>query len=124
MTTITKPKGNLTKAVVMELVKDATPEQIEALFTSPKTNKVVGLASRSRTVELLGLTGAKKKAVEEYTYPAKRKPRKAILKRGTDSNTVNKDNYKDLSNDKLISSIKEYKSKLKAMEEQLAERLK
>ena len=124
MTTITKPKGNLTKAVVMELVKDATPEQIEALFTSPKTNKVVGLASRSRNVELLGLTGAKKKAVEDYTYPAKRKPRKAILKRGTDSNTVNKDNYKDLSNDKLISSIKEYKSKLKAMEEQLAERLK
>lgn len=124
MTTITKPKGNLTKAVVMELVKDATPEQIEALFTSPKTNKVVGLASRSRTVELLGLTGAKKKAVEEYTYPAKRKPRKAIFKRGTNSNTVNKDDYKDLSNDKLISSIKEYKSKLKAMEEQLAERLK
>ena len=124
MTTTTKPRGNLSKAVVLELVKDATPEQINALFTSPKTNKVVGLASRSRTVELLGLTGAKKKAVEEYTYPAKRKPRKAILKRGTDSNTVNKDNYKDLSNDKLISSIKEYKSKLKAMEEQLAERLK
>ena len=124
MTTITKPKGNLTKAVVMELVKDATPEQISTLFTSPKTNQVVGLASRARTVEVLALTGAKKKAVEEYTYPAKRKPRKAILKRGTDSNTVNKDNYKDLSNDKLISSIKEYKSKLKAMEEQLAEGLK
>lgn len=124
MTSITKPKGNLTKSVVMELVKDATPEQIQTLFTSPKTNKVVGLASRARTVEVLSLTGAKKKAVEEYTYPAKRKPRKAILKRGTDSNTVNKDNYKYLSNDKLISSIKEYKSKLKAMEEQLSERLK
>ena len=59
-----------------------------------------------------------------YTYPAKRKPRKAIVKRGTDSNTVSKDDYKDLSNDKLISSIKEYKAKLKAMEEQLSERLK
>lgn len=61
MTTITKPKGNLTKAVVMELVKDATPEQISTLFTSPKTNQVVGLASRARTVEVLALTGAKKK---------------------------------------------------------------
>ena len=124
MTTITKPKGNLTKAVVMELVKDATPEQIEALFTSPKTNKVVGLASRSRTVELLGLTGAKKKAVEEYTYPAKRKSRKVVVKPGTDSTTVSKEDYKDLSNDKLISSIKEFKNKLKAMEDQLADRLK
>ena len=124
MAITTKPRGNLSKAVVLELVKDATPEQINALFTSPKTNKPTSLASRARTVELLALTGAKKKAVEEYTYPAKRKPRKAILKRGTDSNTVNRDNYEDLSNDKLISSIKEYKSKHKAMEEQLAERLK
>ena len=31
MTTITKPKGNLTKAVVMDLVKDATPEQIDRM---------------------------------------------------------------------------------------------
>ena len=124
MAITTKPRGNLSKAVVLELVKDATPEQITALFISPKTNQICGLVSRARVVEVLGLTGDEKKAVEEYTYPAKRKPRKAILKRGTDSNTVNKDNYKDLSNDKLISSIKEYKSKLKAMEEQLAERLK
>ena len=124
MTTITKPKGNLTKAVVMELVKDATPEQISTLFTSPKTNQVVGLASRARTVEVLALTGAKKKAVEEYTYPAKRKSRKIVVKRGTDSTTVSKEDYTDLSNDKLISSIKEFKNKLKAMEDQLADRLK
>ena len=82
------------------------------------------MASRSRTVELLGLTGAKKKAVEEYTYPAKRKSRKVVVKRGTDSTTVSKEDYKDLSNDKLISSIKEFKNKLKAMEDQLADRLK
>ena len=123
MAITTKPRGNLSKAVVLELVKDATPEQVATLFIG-KDNKPCTLVSRKRAVEVLSLTGAKKKAVEEYTYPAKRKPRKAILKRGTDSNTVNKDNYKDLSNDKLISSIKEYKSKLKAMEEQLAERLK
>jgi hypothetical protein len=121
---MTKPRGNLTKAVVLELVKDATPEKIEALFTSPKTNQVVPFASRSRTVEVLELTGAKKKAVEEYVYPTKRKSRKVVVKRGTDSKTVSKDDYKDLSNDKLISSIKEFKSKLKAMEEQLADRLK
>ena len=124
MTTITKPKGNLTKAVVMELVKDATPEQIEALFTSPKTNKPTSLASRARTVELLALTGAKKKAVEEYAYPTKRKPRKTVVKAGTSSTTVSKDDYKEFTNDKLINSIKEYKNKLKAMEDQLADRLK
>jgi hypothetical protein len=124
MTTTTRPKGNLTKAVVMELVKNATPEQITALFTSPKTNKVVGLVSRARTIEVLGLTGDNKKAVEEYTYPIKRKPRTAIVKRGTDAKTVTKDAYKDYSNDKLISSIKEFKNKLKAMEDQLADRLK
>ena len=78
MTTTTKPRGNLSKAVVLELVKDATPEQINALFTSPKTNKPTSLASRARTVELLALTGAKKKAVEEYAYPTKRKPRKTV----------------------------------------------
>ena len=124
MAITTKPRGNLSKAVVLELVKDATPEQIDALFTSPKTNQIVGLASRARTVELLALTGAKKKAVEEYTYPAKRKSRKVVVKRGTDSTTVSKDDYKDFSNDKLVNSIKEFKNKLKAMEDQLADRLK
>jgi len=124
MTTTTKPRGNLSKAVVLELVKDATPEQINALFTSPKTNKPTSLASRSRTVQLLALTGAKKKAVEEYIYPTKRKPRKAVVKVGTSSTTVSKDDYKEYSNDKLVNSIKEYKNKLKAMEEQLADRLK
>ena len=123
MAITTKPRGNLSKAVVLELVKDATPEQVATLFTG-KDNKPCTLVSRKRTVELLALTGAKKKAVEEYVYPRKPKPRKAVVKRGTDSNTVSKDDYKNLSNDKLISSIKEYKSKLKAMEEQLAERLK
>jgi len=124
MTTTTKPRGNLSKAVVLELVKDATPEQINALFTSPKTNKPTSLASRARTVELLALTGAKKKAVEEYAYPTKRKSRKAVVKVGTSSTTVSKDDYKEFSNDKLVNSIKEYKNKLKAMEEQLADRLK
>ena len=124
MTTITKPTGNLTKAVVLELVKDATPEQINALFTSPKTNKPTSLASRARTVELLALTGVKKKAVEEYVYPTKRKPRKTVVKAGTSSTTVSKDDYKEFTNDKLINSIKEYKNKLKAMEDQLADRLK
>jgi len=121
---MTKPMGNLTKAVVLELVKDATPEQIDALFTSPKTNQIVGLASRARTVELLGLTGAKRKAVEEYTYPAKRKPRKVVVKRGTESKSMSKDDYKNLSNDKLISSIKDLTNQLQAMKDQLADRLK
>ena len=71
MAITTKPRGNLSKAVVLELVKDATPEQINALFTSPKTNKPTSLASRARTVELLALTGAKKKAVEDFVYPPK-----------------------------------------------------
>ena len=124
MTTTTKPRGNLSKAVVLELVKDATPEQINALFASPKTNKPTSLASRARTVELLALTGAKKKAVEEYAYPTKRKPRKTVVKAGTSSTTVSKDDYKEFTNDKLINSIKEYKNKLKAMEDQLADRLK
>ena len=121
---MTKPMGNLTKAVVLELVKDATPEQIDALFTSPKTTQIVGLASRARTVELLGLTGAKRKAVEEYTYPAKRKPRKVVVKRGTESKSMSKDDYKNLSNDKLISSIKDLTNQLQAMKDQLADRLK
>ena len=123
MTTTTKPRGNLSKAVVLELVKDATPEQVATLFTG-KDNKPCTLVSRKRTVELLALTGAKKKAVEEYTYPAKRKSRKVVVKRGTDSTTVSKDDYKDFSNDKLVNSIKEFKNKLKAMEDQLADRLK
>lgn len=121
---IVKPKGNLTKAVVMQLVKDATPEQIQALFTSPKNNQVVGLASRSRTIEVFGLTGLAKKAVEEYTYPAKPKPRKVVVKRNAIENPITKNDYKDFSNDKLIGSIKEFKIKLKAMEDQLADRLK
>ena len=123
MAITTKPRGNLSKAVVLELVKDATPEQVATLFTG-KDNKPCTLVSRKRAVEVLSLTGAKKKAVEEYTYPAKRKSRKVVVKRGTDSTTVSKEDYKDLSNDKLISSIKEFKNKLKAMEDQLADRLK
>lgn len=114
------PKGNLNKAVVMELVKDATPDQLNALFTSQKTGKACGLASRARTVELLQLTGARKKSVEEYTYPTKRKPRKATVSRGT----VSKADYKDLSNDKLITSIKDLSNQLQAMKDQLADRLK
>ena len=123
MAITTKPRGNLSKAVVLELVKDATPEQVATLFIG-KDNKPCTLVSRKRAVEVLSLTGAKKKAVEEYTYPAKRKSRKVVVKRGTDSTTVSKEDYKDLSNDKLISSIKEFKNKLKAMEDQLADRLK
>ena len=53
-------KGNLTKAVVTELVKDATPEQIDAIFISSKTNQICGLVSRTRVIEQLHLTGAKK----------------------------------------------------------------
>ncbi len=117
-------KGNLSKSVVTELVKSATPEQITALFISPKTNQICGLVSRARVVEVLGLTGDEKKAVEEYTYPAKRKSRKVVVKRNAVDKPVTKDDYKDFSNDKLISSIKEFKIKLKAMEDQLAERLK
>ena len=114
---------SITKVTLNELVKDLNQDTVNSLFIA-ESGKPAPMQSKTKLIKALGLTGAKKKAVEEYTYPAKRKPRKAILKRGTDSNTVNKDNYKDLSNDKLISSIKEYKSKLKAMEEQLAERLK
>ena len=51
MTTTTKPRGNLSKAVVLELVKDATPEQINALFTSPKTNKPTSLERWIRKFE-------------------------------------------------------------------------
>lgn len=120
-----KPKGNLTKAVVTELVKDATPEQISNLFISPKTKQVCGLVSRSRTIEILGLTGAKKKAVEDFTYPAKRKPRKVVVKRGTESqSTITKDTYKDFSNDKLVTSIQELSKQLQAMKDQLNDRLK
>lgn len=117
-----KPKGNLSKAVVQQLVETATPEQIATLFTG-KGNKPCTLVSRARAVEVLALTGAKKKAIEEYTYPVKRKSRKAVVKVAS-STAVSKDDYKDFSNDKLINSIKEYKNKLKAMEEQLADRLK
>ena len=53
-----------------------------------------------------------------------RDSRKVVVKRGTDSTTVSKDDYKDFSNDKLVNSIKEFKNKLKAMEDQLADRLK
>ena len=113
----------ITKDTLNQLVSGLDQYKVNALYTA-ESGKPAPMQSKTKLITELGLTGAKKKAVEEYTYPAKRKPRKAILKRGTDSNTVNKDNYKDLSNDKLISSIKEYKSKLKAMEEQLAERLK
>lgn len=121
---IVKPKGNLTKAVVMQLVPDVDTEKLQALFTSPKNNQVVGFASRARTIEVLGLSGLTQKAVEEYTYPPKRKPRKVVVKRNAVEKPVTKDDYKDFSNDKLISSIKEFKIKLKAMEDQLAERLK
>lgn len=118
-----KPRGNLSKSVVQELVSSASPEQIEALFTG-KDNKPCTLVSRARTVEVLGLTGAKKKAVEEYTYP-KRKSRKASVKKGTVSKaTITKEAYKDLSNDKLITSIKELSKQLQAMKDQLNDRLK
>jgi hypothetical protein len=119
MTTTTKPRGNLSKTVVLELVKDATPEQINALFTG-KDNKPCTLVSRARTVELLALTGTKKKAVEEYTYPAKPKTRKASIKRGT----VSKADYTGLSNDKLINSIKDMSVQLQALKDELNNRLK
>ena len=114
---------SITKVTLNELVKDLNQDTVNSLFIA-ESGKPAPMQSKTKLIKALGLTGAKKKAVEEYTYPAKRKPRKAIVKRGTDSNTVSKDDYKDLSNDKLISSIKEYKAKLKAMEEQLSERLK
>lgn len=113
-------KGNLTKAVVTELVKDADQTAIEALFTSPKTNKPCALVSRARVVEALQLTGTKKKAVEEYTYPAKPKARKATIKRGT----VSKADYTGLSNDKLINSIKDVSVQLQALKDELNNRLK
>ena len=70
MAITTKPRGNLSKAVVLELVKDATPEQVATLFTG-KDNKPCTLVSRKRAVEVLSLTGAKKKAVEDFVYPPK-----------------------------------------------------
>ena len=113
-------KGNLTKAVVTELVKDATPEQIDAIFISSKTNQICGLVSRTRVIEQLQLTGAKKKAVEEYTYPTKPKPRKVVVKRTATS----KGNYSSLSNDKLINSIKELTVQLQALKDELNNRIK
>jgi hypothetical protein len=118
-------KGNLNKYVVADLVKDVTPEQLNALFTSQKTGKACGLVSRARTVELLKLTDDTKKAVEEYTYPTKPKPRKETVKRGSVSQgTINKDTYKEMSNDKLVTSIQELSKQLQAMKDQLNDRLK
>ena len=111
-------KGNLSKAVVTELVKDATPEQIATLFTG-KNGKPCTLVSRARTVEVLGLTTTKKKAVEEYTYPVKRKPRKTVSKVATTSK-----DYSSISNDKLISTIKELTVQLQALKDELNNRLK
>ncbi len=37
MAITTKPRGNLSKAVVLELVKDATPEQVATLLYSSIT---------------------------------------------------------------------------------------
>ena len=113
----------ITKDTLNQLVSGLDQDKVNALYTS-ESGKPAPMQSKVKLIQALDLTGAKKKAVEEYVYPRKPKPRKAVVKRGTDSNTVSKDDYKDLSNDKLISSIKEYKAKLKAMEEQLAERLK
>lgn len=119
-----KPRGNLSKAVVQQLVTTATPEQIDALFTG-KGNKPCTLVSRARAVEVLALTGAKKKAIEEYAYPVKRKPRKASVKKGTVAIAkINKDTYKDLSNDKLVTSIQELTKQVQAMKDQLNDRLK
>lgn len=113
-------KGNLSKSVVTELVKSATPEQITALFVSPKTKQVCGLVSRARVVEVLGLTGDEKNAVEEYTYPIKRKPRVAIVKR----TTATKEDFAKLSNDNLINTIKDLNRQLDALKAELANRLK
>ena len=111
--------GNLSKNVVIDLVKDATPEQIATLFTA-KNGKPCTLASRARTIEILGLTGAKKKAVEEYVPPAKPKKRKTVVKRGTASAL----DYSKLSSDKLFADIKATNAKLTALKKELNNRLK
>lgn len=108
-------KGNLNKTVVVEIVKDVNTEQLETLFTSKKTGKACGLASRARTVEVLGLTGAKKKAIEEYTYPSKPKKRKAV---------VNNLDYSKLKNDNLLEEIKLTNTKLNALKKELSNRTK
>ena len=114
---------SITKATLNELVTGLNQDTVNSLFVAD-SGKPAPMQSKTKLIQALGLTGAKKKAVEEYAYPTKRKPRKTVVKAGTSSTTVSKDDYKEFTNDKLINSIKEYKNKLKAMEDQLADRLK
>lgn len=108
------PIGNLTKAQVLQLVPTADEAKLEALFTSPKTNKPCTFASRKRVVSVLGLKDAEKKAVESFIAPNKPKP-KAKAK---------KQDLSKVSADKIVKKIKELNAELKLYKDELNKRTK
>lgn len=108
--------GNLTKAQVLQLVPTADQAKLEALFTSPKTNKPCTFASRNRVVSVLGLKDAEKKAVESFIAPNKPKP-KAKAK-------ANKQDLSKVSADKIVKKIKELNAELKLYKDELNKRTK
>ena len=62
----------ITKGTLNNLVKDLNQTTVNSLFTA-SNGKPAPMQSKAKLIEKLDLTGDKKKAVEDFTYPPKEK---------------------------------------------------
>lgn len=60
----------ITKDTLNQLVSGLDQDKVNALYTA-KSGKPAPMQSKTKLITELGLTGAKKKAVEDFVYPPK-----------------------------------------------------
>ena len=61
---------SITKDTLNQLVSGLDQDKVNALYTA-KSGKPAPMQSKTKLITELGLTGAKKKAVEDFVYPPK-----------------------------------------------------
>lgn len=106
MTTETKERKTytITKDTLNQLVSGLDQDKVNSLYTA-ESGKPAPMQSKTKLIQALGLTGTKKKAVEDFVYPPKAKTALNDLTANQLTNAI-----KDLNNQivKLQKQKKEY----------------
>lgn len=91
---------SITKATLNELVTGLKQDTVNSLFVAD-SGKPAPMQSKTKLIQALGLTGAKKKAVEDFVYPPKEK--KAVS---------------DMTANQLTNAIKSLNDQIKKLQDE------
>lgn len=77
----------ITKDTLNELVSGLDQDKVNALYTA-ESGKPAPMQSKTKLIAELGLTGSKKKAVEDFVYPPKDKKAVSDMTANQLTNTI------------------------------------